>query len=87
MQCNAPNQPTFVSSSTDIAQKNGTRIPGGFLEEISAIRAENQRPNCRHIDSIVYRFPVNLVDHEEKDLASQIFCCRKDLLGPLTALA
>lgn len=61
MQYNAM-QPTFVSSSADIAQKNSTRITGGFLKEISAIRAENQRPNCRHIDS---SFPVSLVDNEE----------------------
>ena len=52
MQCNATNQPTFVSRSADIAQKNGPRITGGLLEEVSAVSAENQRPNCRHIDSV-----------------------------------
>lgn len=40
---------TLVTSSADRAVQNRICVSSGFTQQIAAIRAENQRPNDRHV--------------------------------------
>src|SRR5271168_4050133 len=41
---------TFVLCSTTPTYQNGVLISSRIIEEIAAVCAEDERPNCRHLD-------------------------------------
>lgn len=49
---------TFIPSAADITVQNRIRIAGRFSKEITAVCAENQGANGRHIDECKIEFAI-----------------------------
>ena len=50
--------PTFIPSAADITVQNRIRISGRFSKEITAVCAENQGTDDRHIDECKIDFAI-----------------------------